>query len=186
MDTSWSKSLAWVRKSEGGNDDDPDDAGGRTSRGITQREWNAYCDIAGLKRSDVWLAPDPAIDDIYHRSYWLPYCSVLPPGVDYIFFDENVNAGLHEAALILQRALIKLGLDLGPTGADGHIGILTSAALSKADPIKLVNGMSDERVAIYKEIEAEHSNDRKFDKGWMARVEFARTNALTLVPQTGS
>jgi len=50
MEANFAKALAWLRTSEGGNDDDPDDSGGRTSRGITQREYNAYCEMAGLAR----------------------------------------------------------------------------------------------------------------------------------------
>jgi len=173
MDTSWPKALAWVRVSEGGNVDDPDDAGGRTSRGITQRSFNSYCQVAGLPQGDVWKAPDPVIDDIYHRGFWMPYCPVLPAGADYVFFDESVNSGFHEAVLVLQRAL-------GVT-ADGHIGVVTSAALSKADPMKLVEAMTVERIKVYKEIEAAHPVDAKFDHGWMERVAFVQLNARTLV-----
>ena len=181
MEANFKQALAWVRKSEGGNDDDPDDAGGRTSRGITQREYNAYCSMTGIKLGDVWDCPDAIVDDIYHRSYWMPYCPVLPPGVDYVFFDEAVNAGPGEAAYILQKALMDMGFDLGPTGADRHIGILTSAALSKADPKRLVDFMSLERIRVYKAIEARIPRDRKYDRGWMARVAFAQNNAHTLV-----
>ena len=35
-------SVALTLVSEGGNDDDPRDPGGRTSRGITQNEWNNW------------------------------------------------------------------------------------------------------------------------------------------------
>jgi len=185
MEANWKQILGWIRTSEGGNDDDPDDAGGRTSRGITQREYNAYCEMAGLPQGDVWKAPDQVVDDIYHRSYWMPYGPVLPGGVDYVFVDECVNAGPGEAAYLLQEALIKLGFNLGPTGADRHIGMLTSAALMKADPAKLAVMMSQVRIGIYKAIEARIPRDRKFDRGWMNRVQFCEKNALTLVPKHG-
>lgn len=195
MDANWQKILGWIRVSETGhtdsetnpahwgNGDDPDDSGGRTSRGVTQRELNAYCDIAGLKPMDVYEAPNPVIDDIYHKSYWMPYGPILPPGVDYVFVDEAVNAGPGEAAYLLQKALIKMGFDLGPTGADRHIGMITSAALIKSDPAKLVQQMSEVRVAIYKNIEARIPRDNKFDRGWMNRVTYCETNALTLIPK---
>lgn len=173
MEANFKQALAWVRVSEGGNDDDPADSGGRTSRGITQREYNAYCQIAGLPPGDVWKALDPVVDDIYHRSYWLPYCPILPGGVDYEFFDEAVNAGPHRAVCMLQTGL--------GVAVDGHLGIITSAALSKADPKRLIGAMSEYRIHLYKAIEAAHPVDRKFDRGWMARVAFAEKNALTLV-----
>lgn len=177
MEASFKQALAWVLESEGGNDDDPDDPGGRTSRGITQREWNAYCDVAGIPRGDVWKAPQGAIEDIYHRTYWLPYGPVLPPGVDYVFFDEAVNAGPHTAVIMLQVGLGFTGKDL-----DGHMGVITSAALVKAKPADLIKAMSAYRVHYYKMIEIHRPVMRKYDKGWMNRVTFCEHNALTLVP----
>lgn len=168
MDANWPQSLVWVRKQEGGNDDDPDDPGGRTSRGITQREYNAYCSLHGLPRLDVWSAPDEQIDDIYLASYWRPYSPALPTGVDYSFFDENVNAGLHEAAVILQRAL--------GVAADGHIGAVTMAACQKADADALVDEIARQRVLVYKQTRGFW----KYGKGWLNRVEFCRKNAHTL------
>lgn len=52
------KCLAVTLKFEGGNDDDPRDPGGRTSRGILQREYDRYRDARGLPRGDVWRAAD--------------------------------------------------------------------------------------------------------------------------------
>ena len=144
MEANFKQALAWVRVSETGhtdsetnntahwgNGDDPDDSGGRTSRGVTQRELNAYCEIAGLKPLDVYECPNGIVDDIYHKSYWNPWGPVMPPGVDYMLFDDSVLSGPNEAIKIMQQALISLGFDLGPSRDDGHIGMLTSAALSK-------------------------------------------------------
>lgn len=172
-ESSFKRALAWVRVSEGGNDDDPLDRGGRTSRGITQREYDAYCRMAGIPQGDVWKAPDGVVDDIYHRAYWLPYGPTLPPGPDYVFFDINVNSGLHEAVVLLQRAL--------GVKTDGRIGVITSEALSAAKPAQLIDALCDARHKMYKAIEAAHPTDVKFDRGWMNRVEFARKNAHTLL-----
>ena len=173
MNTNFPQSLAWVLISEGGNDDDPDDSGGRTHNGITQREYDAYCKMAGLPHGDVWKCPDPVRDDIYHKSYWFPYCDNLPPGVDYVFFDEAVNAGMHEAVLILQRAL--------GVADDGHIGVVTSAALSEMAPNKLIDAMAAESVKVYKAIERAHPVDVKSDRGWMIRVAERTKRAHSLV-----
>ncbi len=169
MTPNLAKSLAWVLLSEGGNDDDPDDPGGRTHNGITQREYDAYCKLNGLPGGDVWLCPDQTRDDIYRSSYWLPYCQDLPSGVDYSFFDENVNAGLHEAVLILQRAL--------GVSADGHIGPVTRLAWTQADPGKLVDAMAAQRAAVYRQTRGFW----KYGNGWLARVETCRTRAHTLL-----
>lgn len=168
MEATWPKALSWVLQSEGGDDDDPDDPGGRTHDGITQGEYDAYCRIAGLPKGDVFKCPDKVRDDIYHRSYWLPYGPILPPGIDYVFFDECVNAGLHEAVLVLQRAL--------GVHADGHIGTITSEALSHAKAIKVVEGMAQQRILVYRQ----SRGFWKYGKGWLNRVHFATANARTL------
>lgn len=170
MDVSFPRALAWVLQSEGGNDDDPDDPGGRTSRGVIQKEYNAYLQLMGRPSSDVWQAPQADINSIYQRSYWLPYCPLLPYGVDYTFFDENVNAGLHEAVLILQRAL-------GVT-ADGHIGMITTAAWKNTDPATLIDAMAQQRVLVYKQTR----NFWKYGKGWLARTETCRQRSHSLIP----
>jgi len=173
MEANFKQSLAWVRHSEGGNDDDPADSGGRTSRGITQRECDAYCRMAGLPLGDVWKVADGVVDDIYHRSYWLHYGTIMPTGVDYMLLDDSVLSGPVTAIMTLQRAL---GVD-----ADGHIGIITSEALSKADHEHLIGIIAIARLARYEHIIHVRPKDLKFRKGWDARVEFVKGNALTLV-----
>jgi lysozyme family protein len=175
VEANFKASLAWVRHSEGGNDDDPSDSGGRTSRGITQREYDAYCRMAGLPHGDVWKAPDGVVDDIYHRSYWMPYGPIMPPGVDYMLFDDSVLSGPVTAIMTLQHAL--------GVAADGHIGILTSEAISKADPVKLIDAIAGARVQRYKHIVAVRPKDLKFLRGWDSRVEFVQKNAHVLVAQ---
>ena len=111
-------SLKLVLQSEGGNDDDPADHGGRTSRGIIQREYDAWRQGRSLPTRDVWTATDDEIASIYHDEYWAPFCDDMPTGVDYLYFDMAVNAGPHRAAVMLQRAL-------GLTD-DGRIGPVLS------------------------------------------------------------
>jgi lysozyme family protein len=197
MEPNFKQSLAWVRVSETGhtdsetnntahwgNGDDPDDSGGRTSRGITQREYIAYCEIAGIKGNmDVYEAPNPVVDDIYHKSYWNPWGPVMPPGVDYMLFDDSVLSGPEQAIRIMQQGLIGLGFNLGPTKDDGHIGMLTSAALIKAKPVDLIGSMAARRYARYEAIVRAAPKDLKFERGWDNRIVFAKANALTLVPK---
>ena len=173
MEANFKQSLAWVRTSEGGNDDDPADSGGRTSRGITQREYDAYCRMAGLPQGDVWKAIDPVIDDIYQRSYLMPYGPIMPLGVDYMLFDDSVLSGPVTAIKTMQRAL--------GVGADGHIGLLTSEALSKADPVKLIDAIATARLRRYEAIIEGAPKDMKFRKGWDNRVAFVKMNAHSLV-----
>ena len=149
--------LRWILDSEGGNDDDKLDHGGRTSRGITQREYNAYRERENLPHGDVWKATDSEVKQIYHDSYWNPYCDDLPTGVDYLFFDMSVNAGPYRAAVMLQRAV--------GVRDDGSIGPLTMAAVAKLKPWKAVALFLAERLEFWTNCE----NWDTQGKGWTRR-----------------
>lgn len=163
-------SLKLVLESEGGNVDDPSDHGGRTSRGITQREYDAWRREKGLSLGDVWQASQDDIDTIYHDEYWEPYCDLMPIGVDYIYFDMSVNAGPYRAAIILQEAL-------GVT-ADGRIGPITRQAIAKASAPKLIIDYSEAKKSFYVSL-----HQPKYTKGWLNRTAFVENNALTMFTQ---
>lgn len=160
--------LPLILQEEGGNNDDPNDPGGRTSRGIIQREYNAYRTSKGEALSDVYQATDAEVADIYEHQYWQPYCPQMPAGVDLCFFDMAVNGGPVEAAKLLQRAL--------GVSDDGHIGAITLAALKNANAIKLVNGFSDQRRAFYRSLRI----FKYFGKGWLNRVATIEAAALKM------
>ena len=162
------KSLAFVLKDEGGNDDDPLDHGGRTSRGIVQREYDAWRQEQGLDVKDVWTASDVEISTIYHDEYWEPYCDGFPDGIDYLYFDMAVNAGPYRAAVILQRAV-------GVTD-DGRIGPVTRQAISNADPQTLIEDYTASKRDFYTSL-----HQPRFLKGWLNRCKNVHDNALTMI-----
>lgn len=178
MKENFPKALAYVLQSEGGNDDDPDDHGGRTSRGITQREYDAWRKEQGMTPKDVWKADQDEIEDIYHDEYWGTACDLLPTGIDYLYFDMAVNAGPHRATVLLQRAL--------GVNDDGRVGPITRNAIKNADPRQLIDDFSDVKAQYYKTISILHARtnpgQRKFLKGWLNRVEDVRGNALAMLP----
>lgn len=166
--SNWKPSLEAVLKVEGGNDDDPADHGGRTSRGIIQREYNAWLRLQGRPPADVWQAPQSDIETIYHDEYWNPNCDLLPVGADFLLFNMNVNAGPSRGAKILQQAL---GLT-----ADGRIGPITREAITKADPRELIERYSAASRSFYLGL-----HQPKFTKGWLNRVAFVRSTALKMI-----
>ncbi len=168
----WKPSLAAVLASEGGNDDDPADHGGRTSRGITQREYDAWRILERLQPLDVWSAPQADIEAIYHDEYWEPNCDLLPTGADYLLFNMAVNAGPYRSAVILQRAL--------GVNPDGRIGPITRVAITKADPLALISHYSDQSRAFYLSL-----HQPRFTKGWLNRVAFVRSTALAMINAKG-
>lgn len=155
-------------QSEGGNNDDPKDHGGRTSRGVTQREYDAWRREKNLPTLDVWEAPQSDIDTIYYEEYWLPWCPNFPMGVDYLFFNNNVLDGTKRSAILLQRAL--------SVAEDGRIGPITRQAVSEANPITLITRLSDVSAAFYRNL-----NQPRFIRGWLYRVNQVKNNALSMV-----
>lgn len=162
------KSLAFVLKDEGGNDDDPADHGGRTSRGITQREYTAWLSENGRPEQDVWQAPQDDIDKIYHEEYWQPYCDAFPTGADYLFFDMSVNAGPYRAAVLLQQAL-------GVT-TDGRIGPVTRQAVIGVDPHVLIATYTKAKRDFYYSL-----HQPRFTKGWLNRCDDVMVNATSML-----
>lgn len=168
MKENFPKSLSLALKDEGGNDDDPADHGGRTSRGITQREYDAWRQMRGQPTGDVWKATDADVASIYREEYWNPLCDSFPKGIDYLYFDMAVNAGPRRAAILLQRAL--------GVADDGRIGPITKLAVSKADPKALIGKYSDAKRAFYVSL-----HQPKFTKGWLNRCNNVQQAATAMV-----
>lgn len=166
--SNWKPSLAAVLQSEGGNDDDPVDHGGRTSRGITQREYDAWRRSRNQPTLDVWRAPQSDIEAIYYEEYWEPYCDLAPVGLDYCLFNTRVLAGPSAAAKLLQRALGVV--------ADGRIGPVTREAMMKAVP-----GISVHQFALVSRQFYISLHQPKFTKGWLNRVAFVEKTAMDMI-----
>lgn len=176
MQNNFDSSIAFTYIDEKGNDDDPDDPGGRTSDGVEQREWDAWCGLKGLPRSDIFTVPWEQKKSLYHAQYWLPYCDQLPSGIDYLFSDTWINSGRHEAALILQRTLGVV--------ADGKIGPITLAAANKVtDFPDFIRRFCDDHEHVYNLIVEAHPNESKFLHGWDNRIAHERANALTFLTE---
>jgi lysozyme family protein len=170
-DPSFVRCLPPVLIQEGGNDDDPHDPGGRTSRGIIQREYNAYRDHKGLQRRDVWQASDAEVQEIYYMQYWEPWCPRLWPGVDLMYFDQAVNQGAVQGTRNLQRAL-------GNVAVDGHLGLITLGA---------VNAVSNRAAFLKAYLAADLSFYRRlvnwvyYGRGWTRRANEIYAQAARMV-----
>jgi lysozyme family protein len=172
MEIDFIPSYGFVRAAEGGNDDDPSDRGGRTSRGITQREYDAWRKQKGKPPLDVWSAPEDDIKLIYLEEYWHPESTWMPMAIDYMFFDAKVNMGPHEAIILLQRAL--------GVADDGRIGPVTRQAIQSADVRDLVTKYAGQKIIFYRGL-ARNKSQRKFLQGWLNRVQSVKNNALSML-----
>lgn len=172
MASNFDKCLALTLKEEGGNDDDPRDPGGRTSRGITAERWAEWRG-QNLNRdlpSDVWQAPQSEVEAIYREKYWdAMSCDDLPSGVDLAVFDFGVNSGPSRSAKFLQNIVI-------PTEVDGEIGPNTIAATARFEPAMLAAQICDDRLAFLQGL----ANWSIYGNGWGARVRRMRAASLEM------
>lgn len=167
MKTTYSVALSrGVFPHEGGYTNHPSDPGGPTNWGITIADARKYW-RADAAAEDVRDMPKAVAEDIYRRHYAAPLrYDELPAGVDYAVLDYGINSGISRAAKVLQRVC-------GETD-DGRIGPDTLAAVSKRDPVDLVNAICDERLRFLKQLKTWPV----FGNGWGRRVAEVRSLAL--------
>lgn len=156
----FSRSLAKVLKSEGGFSNHPQDPGGATMMGVTQRVYDAYRDRQGQPHRSVRYIDTAELQDIYRSCYWnTARLDKFPAGVSYVVFDGNVNSGVKQSVLWLQRAL--------GVNADGVVGPATiAAANSHPNHDKLIADILAFRLAFLKALKTW----KTFGKGWAARI----------------
>lgn len=183
ISASWPRVLSNVLASEGGNDDNPADPGGRTSRGIIQREWNVWrVSHPGLP-ADVWDAPQDQIEAIYDAKYWHHRCirgDLLPPGVDYSVADYGVNSGVDRAGKVLRKLL---GVDA--SHCDVSAGLVD--LVKSKDPAKAIRVINAERRQFLNTLIHQRPKLAVFHNGWMKRVDAVERISLSMagVPMLG-
>lgn len=169
MKQNYPEAIRLLLISEGGNDDDPQDPGGRTSRGILQREWNVWIRTHPGLPEDVWEAPQDQVIAIYKQNYWNKLCcDNLPAGVDYAVFDYGVNSGIVRSAKVLQNFV---GVEV-----DGEIGPLTVTATNKMDSRQLISSICDQRLTFLQGL----AGWSRFGRGWGRRVKEVKETSLQM------
>jgi len=150
---------------EGGYSADPDDPGGVTKFGISQRAFPEV-DIVNLTLQDA--------KDIYRDTYWeksrfneIPYDELAVK-----VFDAGINMGTNAAGKLLQRAVN----DLTPeqedkVTVDGKVGSKTLAATVKHDRKELADAFVRRMKKRYGDIVNTRSSSAKFLRGWIRRAE---------------
>lgn len=159
--------AAWLKLEltfEGGRVDDPQDPGGRTAFGVTQRVYNGYRKKRNLPLRDVFKIEATEIAEIYRTGYWDKVrADELPDGLDMVVADGAINSGPSQAVKWLQRAL-------GPVykgRVDGVMGDTTLAAVATIDDIdQLIARTLERRLAFLKALKT----FKRFGRGWTSRV----------------
>ncbi|MEO0620416.1 MAG: TIGR02594 family protein, partial [Pseudomonadota bacterium] len=181
LDPRFETALAHVLEFEGGFSDHHADPGGPTYRGITigllamqlgsrLKDWRRKSLIDGVKALTL-----PQIRTIYHQQFWRTTSAQrLPAGVDMMVFDAAVQHGPKRAIRMLQRAV--------DVEADGEIGPITRAAVSKAAPEDIVRHISAARDRFYRSLK----HFKHFGRGWIRRLTSTTQRSLDAAEKRSS
>ena len=155
----------WLALSEGGYVNHPDDPGGPTNLGVTQKVYSNWLKMNGREPQSVRHITKPEAESIFYEQYFLPVrFSEMPSGLDYAMADFSVNSGPGRATIELQRSLRDLGHKIS---VDAHIGVETLAAIKKEpDPGRIVARLCERRMDFLRGLK----NWKSFGKGWTRRV----------------
>ncbi len=157
--------------------DNPNDPGGRTRFGITQRNFSQWLRDKGLPDTDVNDIQPEEVYSIYRDQYWLlGLCHTLPLPLSIYHFDGYVNLLPRDAGRVLQRALKLFDPTIAVDGIVGPITIRTANKLdfSLKDDQEVLAEYLWERVRLYlRKIKA---NDKKLEflPSWMWRLDKLR------------
>lgn len=114
------RAISLVIRLEGTETNDPDDPGGRTKYGLSQRTY---------PKLDFDALTEDQARAIYQQDWWDKYgYAHLPAALAVLLFQLAVNMGPSLAHSLLQRALGDVGL---PVAADGQLGPQTIKAASE-------------------------------------------------------
>lgn len=139
---------------EGGYNNHPDDPGGATMYGITEKVARANGYTGAMQ--DLTLDFSKSI---YRKSYWdACRCDQMPDTLRYPLFDAAVNSGPGQAIKWLQSAV--------GVKADGSIGPVTQQAVNMAAPQPTRQKMIGNRLRFMTEL----ANWPSFSKGWARRI----------------
>lgn len=146
----FTRAIERVLAHEGGFVDNPDDPGGKTRWGISQRAY-PHLDIATLTRTQAIA--------LYRRDAWTPIRGdALPEAVAFQVLDAAVNHGVLRAVGWLQQTL--------GVRVDGVVGPATRAAAADADPIALIFVYNAARLEFYARLRTFPT----FGRGWTRRI----------------
>lgn len=166
-DTALESALKFVLRWEGGFVDHPNDPGGRTNKGVTQKVYDAWRTRQGQAPQDVKLIDDAEVHAIYATDYWAPpRCDQLDSPLDVVQFDTAVNMGVGRAVRFLQAAV--------GCGVDGDFGPATARAVEGCDVGAVVADYCMRRERFYQSLAQNNPKLGVFLKGWMNRLNALR------------
>jgi lysozyme family protein len=160
------RAMKFVRVVEGGKFNHPNDPGGFTNMGLTQRDYPKL-DLKNLTREQA--------DNIFYKDYWAKSAANKLPFPVYIpYFDSVVNTGVGRANRILQKSV--------KVKQDGIVGPVTLKAVKNHTDHQVLSLLvADNKQAFYESLVKRNKKFKSFIRGWTRR-----TNALKQYIETGN
>lgn len=136
--------------------DDPDDRGGATKYGITQR---SYPDL------DIRNLTEQQAREIYKRDFWdrVRGDDISSQAIAENIFDTSVNMGVRTGSRLAQLAL-------GIEPSDGIIGSESLKVINTADESLFIANFTIAKIARYAHICNRDKTQKKFLLGWINRA----------------
>jgi lysozyme family protein len=148
---------------EGGLVDDPDDPGGRTNKGITQRTYDDWRKRRGLSARDVADIANDEVEAIYHERWLSVGADKLPEQIAIVAADAAVHHGAVQAIRFLERSV-------GHAKVDGRLDPDLIVAARTADPVKVAKSILDQRREFCAELIKKRPVLAKYT-GWAVRFD---------------
>lgn len=172
MIENFEKCLPLLLRHEGGYVNHPRDPGGHTNLGVTLHSWQFWMQRPVTVEELKALTPKD-VTSFYRVKYWNEVRGdALPAGVDYCLFDFGVNSGPKRAVVAVQEVL--------RVNPDGLLGPVTLSAIEKADPLALIDGVCQYRLAFLEKL----PHWDTFGTGWSRRVADVRRDAKDMANGT--
>lgn len=159
----FNESIEIILRHEGGLADHPNDPGGLTNFGISQRSY-PNLDIRNLTKEDAKA--------IYRRDFWnkIRGDEIINQQVANQVLDFAVNSGPAQAGRSLQRVINRVTRIDPPLTVDGVIGTKTITALNQSNPARINNELVQERLSFYDTIIQKNPALSVFKNGWYRRA----------------
>ena len=154
--------LPYVFASEGGFSDNPNDMGGRTNYGITQKAYNSWNDRHKIPRKDVKQITKEEAKQICYYDYWIPSGAekMEDLGMAYAVFDTEFLWGHGDTQYMLKNS----GGDL-----DKFLNIRNKKHKENIEKNQadLKNGKTTK-------------DQKRYEEGWSNRIKAIKNNAQKL------
>jgi lysozyme family protein len=160
-----------IIKREGGYVNHPNDRGGPTKYGITQKTFSVYLGYQATIEDVKNLTVEVAYD-IYERDYYRgPGIDKLPNDLQSVVTDASVLYGPRRAIKFLQSIVNEAGF--GVISVDGALGPNTNRSVTNAYNAMgdfFINAYVEERIMFCERIVANNPSQSVFLKGWTNRA----------------